>query len=435
MMHGYLPLGGDGGALVPFRTWRNTTTGAAADILTKRFNFNIPLRWSVAHLYQAVLNGEAHVNDIDYLTTLAGYAHYMLTGERALGVGDASGMFPIDGCDYDARMLESFGALIADRHYKWKIKDILPRVLLAGEGAGRLTEEGARLLDPSGVLKSGVPLCPPEGDAGTGMVATNAVLPRTGNVSAGTSVFAMLVLEKGLSKLHSEIDMVTTPDGKPVAMVHCNNCTSDIDAWARVFGEAAALLGCEADAGAVYEALYKAALRGDPDCGGLLAYNYLSGEPVTGLAEGRPLLMRMPDSRFTLANMMRALLLSSMASLKIGMDILTGDEGVTLDLLNGHGGLFKTPGVAQGLMADALGVPLAVSENAGEGGAWGVAVLAAFMKHSATPLGQFLRENVFMGVEVPVAHPTAEGQKAFGDFLARYKACLPVERAAAECAK
>ncbi|MDR1043435.1 MAG: ATPase, partial [Clostridiales Family XIII bacterium] len=384
MMHGYLVFDRADELLAPFRTWRNTTTGRAAAELTELFGFNIPLRWNVAHLYQAILDGEPHVPDIARITTLAGYVHKKLTDAFVIGVGDASGMFPIDSqiCDYDEEMLDKFdkktGLSVSSGQagysdIPWRIRDILPEVLTAGADAGALTPEGARWLDPSGTLEPGAPACPPEGDAGTGMVATGAVAERTGNVSAGTSVFAMIVLEEALSKVYPEIDMVTTPAGRPVAMVHCNNCTSDIDAWVRLFGESAALLGAKTDKSALYETLYGQALGGEDDCGGILTYNYISGEPITGFDEGRPLLLRSPDARFTFANLSRSLIFSSMATLKIGMDILTENENVRIDRLLGHGGLFKAKGVAQSLMASALGTSVSVMETAGEGGAWGIA--------------------------------------------------------------
>lgn len=356
MMHGYMAFDEAGEILTPFRTWRNTNTGEAAAKLSELFNFNIPLRWSISHLYQAILNGEEHVKDISFLTTLAGYIHWKLTGEKVLGVGDASGMIPVDSetKDYNSTMVSKFNELIAAKAYPWKLEDILPKSIVAGEAAGVLTERGASLLDVSGHLKAGVPFCPPEGDAGTGMVATNAVLRRTGNVSAGTSSFSMIVLEKELSKPYEVIDMVTTPDGAPVAMVHCNNCTSDLNAWVNIFKEYQQLLGVPVDMGEIFGKLYNAALEGAPDCGGLLSYNYFSGEPVTGLAEGRPLFVRKATDKFTLANFMRANLYASVAVLKIGNDILFNDEKVEVDRITGHGGLFKTPGVGQRILAAAL---------------------------------------------------------------------------------
>ena len=380
MMHGYMAFDKQQNILVPFRTWRNTNTGPAAARLSELFVYNIPLRWSISHLYQAILNGEAHVPSIDFLTTLAGYVHWQLTGERVLGIGDASGMLPIDPetKDYSAPMVEKFEQLIAPG-YGWKLRDILPRVLMAGEDAGRLTAEGARKLDPTGRLKAGIPLCPPEGDAGTGMVATNAVKQRTGNVSAGTSSFSMIVLEKELSRPYEAIDIVTTPDGSPVAMVHCNNCTSDLNAWVNLFKEYQELMGLPVDMNDIYGKLYNHALEGDADCGGLMAYNYFSGEPVTGLAEGRPLFVRSATDKFSLANLMRAHLYASVAVLKIGNDILFNDEKIRVDRITGHGGLFKTKGVGQRILAAAINSPISVMETAGEGGAWGIALLGSYL--------------------------------------------------------
>ncbi len=439
MMHGYIPFDASGEQLVPFRTWRNTITGEAAAALTERLQFNIPQRWSIAHLYQAILNGEAHVPQIGYLTTLAGYVHWKLTGEKVLGIGEASGMFPIDSAinDYDAAMVDSFDALIASRGFPWKLRDILPKVLVAGERAGTLTAAGAKLLDVSGKLQAGIPLCPPEGDAGTGMVATNSVAQRTGNVSAGTSVFAMIVLEKALKKVHSEIDMVTTPSGKPVAMVHCNNCTSDLNAWARLFGQFAEVLGVQCDKNFLYGTLYRKALEADPDVGGMVAYNYFSGEHITGFEEGRPLFVRTPDSRFTLANFMCAHLYSALASLKIGMNILLEDEGVTVDQILGHGGLFKTKGVGQRIMAAAMNVPVAVMETAGEGGAWGIALLAGYMadRKDGDTLESYLADKVFAGKLGESIAPKPEDVASFNDYIARFIAGLPIERAAVECIK
>jgi len=436
MMHGYLALDKNDNQLTEFRTWRNTITEESAGILTGTFGFNIPQRWSIAHLYRAVLNKESHVGEIAFLTTLAVYVHYKLTGEKVAGIGEASGMFPIDSTtnDYHAGMAGQFDKLAAEKNVPWRLLDILPKVLCAGENAGYLTEEGAKLLDPSGSLKAGIPLCPPEGDAGTGMVATNAVSPHTGNISAGTSVFAMLVLEKALSKLYTEIDMVTTPTGKPVAMVHCNNCTSDLDAWVNLFSDVVGLMGPASDKTALYSALYNAALRGDSDCGGLVSVNYLSGEHTTGFHEGRPIFARTPDSRFTLENFMRGLLFSSMATLRIGMETLTVDEGVTLSKLLGHGGLFKTARVGQKLMAGALNIPVAVMESAGEGGAWGIAVLAAFAgcKENSEILEDFLDKKIFADSAVTTEEPDPADVKGFNAYLERYKAALKVERAAVE---
>jgi sugar (pentulose or hexulose) kinase len=444
MMHGYLAFDRADRLLVPFRTWRNTMTGEAAALLTKAFSFNIPQRWSVAHLYQAVLNGEAHVGDIAFLTTLAGYVHWQLTGRKVLGVGDASGMFPVYGSPdwngWNGRMAGAFDALVSGKGYQWNtngadgIQGILPVVLPAGANAGTLTPEGARLLDPAGNLRAGIPLCPPEGDAGTGMVATNSVAERTGNVSAGTSIFAMVVLERELSRVYPEIDMVTTPAGKPVAMAHCNNCTSDLDAWVKLFGEAIGRSGAKMDKAALYDALYAAALEGAPDCGGLLAYNYYGGEPVTGLEEGRPLFVRKPDSRLSLANFMRTLLFSAMGTLKLGMNILTEKERVHIDRLLGHGGFFKTKGVGQRLMAAALSTPVAVMESAGEGGAWGIALLAAFMrqKRDGETLEAYLADRVFAGNAGVCVEPDPEDTRGFAAFMREYEKGLAIERAAVE---
>ncbi len=436
MMHGYLPLGADGELLVPFRTWRNTITGQAAEALTERFSFNIPQRWSIAHLYQAMLNGESHVKDIDYLTTLAGYVHYKLTGRRVLGVGEASGMFPIDSdaCDYDAAMLASFDQLAGEAGYGWRLRDILPQVLPAGADAGCLTEEGARLLDPTVMLQSGIPLAPPEGDAGTGMAATNAVAERTGNVSAGTSVFAMIVLEKPLREVHRELDMVTTPTGSPVAMVHCNNCTNEINAWAEVFRGFLEALGQEPDMNAIFTAMFRSAAKGEADGGGLLLYNYLSGEPITGLDTGRPLLVRPPEGRLTFANFMRTQLYSALATLKIGLDILT-EEQVAVDRLLGHGGFFKTPEVGQRILAAAAGTPVSVMQTAGEGGPWGMALLAAYQVRHAEgqSLERYLADEVFAGQPVTTLEPDPRDAEGFAAFLNTYRRGLAVERAAADC--
>ena len=436
MMHGYMAFDKDQNILVPFRTWRNTNTAEAAAELSKLFVFNIPLRWSISHLYQAILNGEKHVKDIDFLTTLAGYIHWQLTGERVLGVGDASGMIPVDPAtkDYDQEMVAKFDELIAPKGLPWKLRDILPESLPAGTDAGCLTPEGAKLLDPSGHLQPGVPFCPPEGDAGTGMVATNAVRERTGNVSAGTSSFSMIVLDKDLSKPYEMIDIVTTPDGAPVAMVHCNNCTSDINAWVNLLTEYQQLLGVPVNRGEAFEKLFTAALDGDPDCGGLLSYNYISGEPVTGFADGRPLLVRRASDRFTLANFMRAQLYASVAVLKFGNDILFKDEQVKVDRLTGHGGLFKTKGVGQKVLAAALDSPISVMETAGEGGAWGIALLAAYRVNNPEGLAlpAWLDEVVFAGNTGVQVQPDPKDVAGFNAWFEQYKAGLAIERAAVE---
>lgn len=439
MMHGYMAFDKDGKQLVPFRTWRNTITGEAAEKLTALFQFNIPQRWSIAHLYQAILNKEPHVQNIAHLTTLAGYVHWKLTGQKAMGIGEASGMFPIDSTtnDFDKRMLEQFNDLLKAENISWTLQDILPKVLVAGEAAGILTEEGAKLLEPTGGLKAGVPLCPPEGDAGTGMVATNSVAARSGNVSAGTSVFAMIVLEKALSRLYPEIDMVTTPTGKPVAMVHSNNCTSDLNAWVDVFQEFTKALGVDVSESKLYETLYKQALAGDADAGGLLAYNYVSGEHITHMEKGRPLFVRTPESRFNLANFMRAHLFSSLGALKIGMDILFEQEKVQLDQLLGHGGFFKTKEVGQRMMAAAMNVPVSVMETAGEGGAWGIALLAAYMTNKAgnETLEDYLNKKVFANEKGSTIAPDKTDVDGFAAFMERYKNGLGIERAAVEGVK
>ncbi|PZR51880.1 ATPase [Xylanimonas oleitrophica] len=439
MMHGYLAFDEAGELLVPFRTWRNTSTGPAAAELTEAFGQNIPLRWSVAHLYQAVLDAEPHVPQVRSFTTLAGYVHELLTGQHVLGVGDASGMFPIDPAthDYDAALLARFDELAAAHGAHLRIADLLPRVLPAGADAGTLTAEGAALLDPTGTLRPGVPLCPPEGDAGTGMVATNAVAPRTGNVSAGTSIFAMVVLEKALERVHHEIDVVTTPAGDPVAMVHCNNGASELGAWVDLFGELTAALGHDVDRGEIFGALLRAALDGQADGGGLLAYNYLSGEPITGLDEGRPLFVRTPGSRLDLAGFARAQVYGVFATLSLGMRVLA-EEGVTVDSMFAHGGLFRTAGVAQSLLAAAVGAPVAVGDTAAEGGAWGIAVLAAYQRATADgsasgrDLGTWLAQEVFADAQTVVAEPDPADVAGYATYLDQYVAGLAVERAATE---
>ena len=434
MMHGYMAFDAAGELLVPFRTWQNTTTGQAAHALTRLFQHNIPQRWSIAHLYQAFLGAEEHVGSIDYLTTLAGYVHWRLTGERSLGVGDASGMFPIDTTtgQFDTDMLAQFDDLVADRGYGWKLADILPAVLPAGQSAGALTDEGARLLDPSGRLRAGIPFAPAEGDAGTGMVATNSVARRTANVSAGTSIFAMVVLEGPLKALHEEIDLVTTPAGDLVAMAHCNNGAVDLQAWVGLFGEAAAALGAQVDTNALFQTLYTAALDGDADGGGMLAYNYLAGEHVVGLEAGRPMFVRTPHSSFTLANFMRTHLFAALGALRVGMDILLKDEGVELDSMFAHGGLFKTKGVAQRFLAAAMNTPVSVGEVAGEGGAWGMALLAAFQRSGEGPLADWLASSVFGGAEIETEQPVPADVEGFDVFMERYRAGLAIERASVD---
>lgn len=434
MMHGYMPFNAKEEILVPFRTWRNTNTGRAAAALSDQFVYNIPLRWSISHLYQAILDNEAHVKDIDFLTTLAGYVHWQLTGEKVLGIGDASGMLPIDPTthNYSAEMVAKFDKLIAPNRYSWTLQDILPKVLSAGESAGVLTPEGSKRLDASGHLKAGIPVCPPEGDAGTGMVATNAVKQRTGNVSAGTSSFSMIVLEKELSKPYEMIDMVTTPDGSLVAMVHCNNCTSDLNAWVNLFKEYQELLGIPVDMNEIYSKLYNIALTGDTDCGGLLSYNYISGEPVTGLAEGRPLFVRSANDKFNLANFMRSHLYASVGVLKIGNDILFNEEKIKVDRITGHGGLFKTKGVGQRILAAAINSPISVMETAGEGGAWGIALLGSYLVNNEKKqsLADFLDEKVFVGDAGIEVSPSAEDVAGFNTYIENYKAGLPIEEAA-----
>ena len=439
MMHGYMPFNDQAEILTPFRTWRNTNTGKAAAELSELFHFNIPLRWSISHLYQAILDGEEHVKDITYLTTLAGYIHWQLTGEKVLGIGDASGMLPIDAVtkNYASQMVEKFDQLVAAKGYTWKVLDILPKVLVAGEKAGTLTTDGAKRLDVSGHLKAGIPLCPPEGDAGTGMVATNAVRQRTGNVSAGTSSFSMIVLEKDLSKPYEIIDMVTTPDGSPVAMVHCNNCTSDLNAWVNIFKEYQELLGIPVDMNEIYGKLYQHALTGDADCGGLISYNYISGEPITGQTEGRPMFIRSANDRFTLANFMRAHLHASVGALKIGNDILFNEEHVKVDRITAHGGLFKTKGVGQRILAAALNSPISVMETAGEGGAWGIALLAAYLAKGSQQksLADFLEKDVFAGNTGTEIVPTPDEVKGFNTYIENYQAALPAEEAATQYKK
>lgn len=436
MMHGYMPFDKDGKLLVPFRTWRNTITEEASDVLSEKFNFHIPQRWTIAHLYQAILNGEEHVKDIVFVSTLAEYLHWQLTGEKVAGVGEASGMFPIDTAtkDYNEQMVQKFDELVAPKSFGWKLREIFPKVLVAGDDAGRLTAEGAKLLDVSGKLQAGIPLCPPEGDAGTGMAATNSVAVRTGNVSAGTSVFGMIVLEKDLSKPYEAIDIVTTPAGHQVAMVHCNNCTSDLNAWVGIFREFSEAFGIEVDMNKLFGTLYNKSLEGDADCGGLLAYNYFSGEHITGFNEGRPLFVRKPDSKFNLANFMRVNLFTSLGALKVGFDILLKNEDVKIDKIYGHGGLFKTKGVGQGILAAALNSPVSVMETAGEGGAWGIALLASYMVNKADgeTLDQFLADKVFGGSAGSEMQPNPADVAGFDAFIERYKAGLPIERAAVE---
>ena len=439
MMHGYMAFDKEGQLLVPFRTWRNTITEKASDELTELFGYHIPQRWSIAHLYQAILNGEEHISKIDFFTTLAGYIHWQLTGEKVLGVGDASGMFPIDSktCDYQQKMLDQFDELIAGKNLGWKIRDILPKSLPAGTSAGTLSAEGAKKLDPTGTLQAGIPVCPPEGDAGTGMVATNSVGVRTGNISAGTSVFSMVVLEHSLSKAYPELDLVTTPSGEEVAMVHCNNCTSDLNAWVGLFREFAGAIGQDIDDDTLYGTLYRKAMEGDADCGGLLAYNYFSGESITGFNEGRPLFVRRPDDKFNLANFMRTHLYTALGALKAGNDILMKEENVKADFFFGQGGFFKIRGVGDRVMAAALNTPIKLMETAGEGGPWGQAILAGFMlqKSEGETLEKFLNDKVFVSGKVDTFEPVSEDAKGFDEFMKDYNAGLAVERAAVDSLK
>ncbi|WP_208560865.1 xylulokinase [Marinilactibacillus kalidii] len=439
MMHGYLSFNKNAELLVPFRTWRNTTTDAASKKLTELFAFNIPHRWTISHLYQAILNKEAHVKEIDFVTTLAGYVHWKLTGERVVGVGEAAGMFPIDSeiIDFDKKRVAQFNELEEVKSFDWSITEIFPKVLAAGSVAGKLSEEGANLIDPTGHLMAGIPFCPPEGDAGTGMVATNSVAERTGNISAGTSVFSMIVLEEALSSYYEEIDMVTTPTGKPTAMVHCNNFTTDINAWAKLFGELIEALGLSVDKNQLFTTLFEQSLKADSDGGKLVSCNYYSGEPITGLEEGRPLFVQMPDSVLSLPNFMRTQIYSALATLKIGMDILTSKEDVRVDQLLGHGGFFKTKYVGQKMMADALNVPVTVMETAGEGGPWGMALLAAYLlrKQDGETLEAFLDKQVFSS-EVPnTVEPSKVESNDFEEFMKRYTMMLDVEKQAVQSLK
>ena len=436
MMHGYMALDKDGKQIAPFQTWRNTNTQKAADELTQLFDFNIPLRWTAAHLYQRILDWESHVEKLDYVATLSAYIHWKLTGKRVIGIGDAAGMFPIDSGthDYDAGMVRKFDDLLEPYSYTWKMKDIFPEVLVAGENAGTLTEEGAAFLDESGTLRAGIPLCPPEGDAGTGMAATNSVAPGTGNVSAGTSTFAMIVLEKQLSRVYREIDMVTTPAGFPCAMSHANNGTSDLNAWIELFKEFADLMGLKAETGELFEKLYTNALNGDPDCGGLLAYGYYSGENITMLNEGRLAFLRTAGSRFNLANFMKVHLYTSLGAVKMGMDILMEDEKVKVKRIMGHGGFFKTKGVGQRYLAAAVNAPVTVMDTASEGGAWGIALLAAYMidKETGEKLEDYLENRIFGELSGETVIPYAEEVEGFRIFMQRYKAGLAIEKSAIE---
>ena len=432
MMHGYLPFDKDWNQLAEFRTWRNTMTAESAAKLSELFNFNVPQRWSVAHVYQAILSGEEHVGNIAHLTTLSSYIHFLLTGQNVIGIGEASGMFPIDSAklDYNQKMIDSFDSVSGQ---SWKIRDVLPQVLVAGVEAGRLSVEGAKLLDPSGSLKPGIPFAPPEGDAGTGMIATNSVRARTGNVSAGTSDFAMLVADHELG-VHREINMVTTPAGLPVAMVHCSNCTSDINAWVGLFAEFADAIGANIDRGELFTMLFKKALEGESDCGGLLSYNYFSGEGVTALDEGRPVFARMPGSGLNLANFMRTHLLSALATLKIGLDILSKVENVPVDRIYGHGGFFKTPEVGQKILSAAINAPVSVMKTAGEGGPYGIALLAAYMlwKDKGESVEDYLDNKVFKDAESVTLMADESDVEGFAAFLEKYKKAFEIERKAVE---
>ncbi len=435
MMHGYLVFDKDGKQLAPFRTWRNTITEKAALELMELFKFNIPQRWSIAHLYQAILNGESHIKDIHRITTLSGYIHYLLTGNHVMGVGEASGMFPYDDDikDFDAVRVAQFDKRIERYNFPWKLKDILPKVLPAGAQGGVLSEAGAALLDESGQLQAGIPMCPPEGDAGTGMVATGAVLPRTGSISAGTSAFSLQVLERPLKKYYPEIDVVATPSGKPVAMAHTNTCTSEIDAWVNLIADAAKTMGWPVDKNSLYTALFRKALEGKPDCDGIIAFNYFAGEPLTATPTGRPMLVRLPDSKMDIANFMRSQLYGAIATLKIGMDMLYREEQVESDKLLGHGGFFKTPGVGQQVLADALNVPISTMETAGEGGPWGMALLASFMqrKNPDETMEDYLADRVFAQAKSTTLDPDPAGVLGFESYMERFVACLEAQRAAA----
>lgn len=435
MMHGYLVFDKNGRQLAPFRTWRNTITAPAAKELMELFQFNIPQRWSIAHLYQAILNGESHVPQIAFMTTLSGYIHYLLTGQRVMGIDEASGMFPYDdnAKDFDVARMAQFDGLVKPYGFPWKLRDILPKVMSAGACSGTLTPEGAALLDESGTLEAGIPLCPPEGDAGTGMVATGAVLPRTGSISAGTSAFSLQVLEHPLKSYYPEIDVVATPAGKTVAMAHTNTCTSEIDAWVNLIADAAQAMGWPVDKNELYPAMYRKALEGDADCSGIIAFNYFAGEPLTGTENGRPMLLRLPDSKLSIANLMRSQLYGAIATLKIGMDMLAREEHVESDRLLGHGGFFKTPGVGQQILADALNVPITTMETAGEGGPWGIALLAAYMHRKAEneTLEAYLANKVFYNANSTCVQPDAAGVAGFQRYLERYQACIPAQQAAA----
>lgn len=435
MMHGYMAFDNKANLLAPFRTWRNNITGPASEALTQLFDYPIPQRWSIAHLYQSILNGEEHVSHIDFMTTLAGYIHWKLTGSKVVGIGEASGIFPVDSQTktYKEQMLQQFRQLIDEKNYQWDINEILPSIMVAGEKAGELSAEGARLIDPAGKLLLGIPMCPPEGDAGTGMVSTNSVSIRTGNISAGTSVFAMIVLEKELSRAYPEIDLVTTPEGKLVAMVHSNNCTSDIDAWMGILNEAAKALGADVGKDTLYKTLYSMALQGDADCGGLLAYGYVSGEHITKFEEGRPLFVRSAGSNFNLANFIRVNLFAALGALRTGLDILFEKESVTINEIMGHGGFFKIKEVGPKIMSTAIQAPVTVLDTAGEGGAWGISLLASYMANGGSlSLEDFLKEAIFKGNAGTTVAPDKKDVEGFNKFMKRYSAGLAIERAAVE---
>jgi sugar (pentulose or hexulose) kinase len=436
MMHGYMAFNKDGKQIAPFQTWRNTNTQEAADILTELLDFNIPLRWTAAHLYQRILDREKHVAELAYVSTLSGYIHWRLTGKKVIGIGDAAGMFPIDSttCDYDEVMMDKFDTLLKPYGFSWKVREIFPQVLTAGQKAGVLTEECARFLDETGNLRSGIQLCPPEGDAGTGMTATNSVAPRTGNISAGTSTFAMIVLEKKLSKVYREIDMVTTPTGFPCAMSHANNGTSDLNAWIGIFSEFCELMGIHTDTGTLFEKLYTHSLKGDKDCGGLLSYGYYSGENITMINEGRLAFLRTAESRFSLANFMKVNLYTSLGAVKLGLDILMENEAVKVDRIMGHGGFFKTKGVGQRYLAAAVNAPVTVMDTASEGGAWGIALLALYAMDKKTDekLEEYLESRIFSGLSGKTITPCREDVDGFHVFMERYKSGLSIEKSAIE---
>ncbi|MBS4455362.1 xylulokinase [Tuanshanicoccus lijuaniae] len=434
MMHGYLAFDKDNHLLVPFRTWRNTITTQAANVLSGNFKFNIPERWSIAHVYQAILNKEQHVSHIAYLTTLAGYVHWRLTGEKVLGVGDASGMFPIDAktSDYREDFLNIFDNLIESEQVPWQLRTLLPKVLSAGQFAGTLTQEGANQLDPTGILTAGIPLCPPEGDAGTGMVATNSILPKTGNVSAGTSIFSMVVLDRDLVHQYPEIDIVTTPVGDNVAMVHANNCSSDINAWVKMFHEYSQLIHPDQSLNDTYTLLFNQALEGEKDCGEILSIGYFSGESITKVDKGRPLVIRTPESRLTIGNLMRSHIFSAFATLAIGMDILTEKEQINIEQILGHGGIFKTPKIAQTLLAASINTPVSVMETAGEGGAWGIALLADYLNHTEMSLAAYLDDIVFKNTSVVTVQPDTDDVTGFTSFKNKFKAAISIEKIAGE---